>query len=441
MISRSMKIGYASGQLGITAFEVFIRVQLLIFYTDVVGLSPALAGLAVGLAVFWDAITDPLMGWFSDWSAGRWMRRQAFFVPGALGASFFLMALLSPPESLSQPEKFFYLLLSYLGLNTFSTVFAVPHGALAAEMSRDARERLEIYGWRLGLGNCGAVLAAALPILSISWWGEMNFRYLGFALALALLGSSLVSYFSMRSFRPIIVPRAEVASGIMNILKNRHFLILLVCYLVCTVGVAINSVFALYYYKYRLLLSESQTQKIIAVFIVVFTLSIPLWILISRFVSKKRGLILGVGALGLSGSLVYPWFAPGQTIGPLVYGVCAGVLIASVVLLDSFLADVIDYDELKTKQQRAGLYFGVWKLAEKTTRAVAIFLAGSLLSLIGFVPNQDQPSEVSERIAWIFGPGVNAFFVLGALIALGMTYSEQKHQKVLQLLMKRRIPK
>lgn len=434
MISRGTKIGYGFGQLGITAFEVFIRIQLLIFYTDVVGLSPKLAGLALGLAVFWDAITDPLMGWISDRTPQSWGRRRVFFIPGALGAAVFLVALLSPPLSLSETQKFFYLLVTYLGLNTFSTVFAIPHGALAAEMTRDQRERLEIYGWRLALGNLGAILAATLPIISIALWNQVNFQILGAILGGAVFVSALLSFVSTRQLRTRPVAQSTSAFSLRVVLDNKPFLGLLSCYLICTIGVAINSVFALYYYKYRLNFSEAQTQTIIAVFIVVFTLSIPLWVLASRFFSKKSAVVLGVSLLGISGSIVYPLFAPGSLSGPLIYGVFAGVLIASIVLLDALLADVIDYDELKSKQQRAGIYFGIWKLAEKSTRALAIFLSGSLLTAIGFIPNEQQLPEVSQRMAWIFGPGVNVFFLMGAAIAVKMRYSDSKHQQVLRLL-------
>ncbi len=437
MTSRKVTIGYSVGQLGITAFEVFIRIQLLIFYTDVVGLSPSLAGLAVGLAIFWDAITDPMMGWISDRVPAKWGRRQIFFIPGALGAAFCLIALLSPPEAMNQSEKFFFLFMTYLGLNTFSTIFAVPHGALAAELSRDVRERLEVYGWRLAMGNLGAILAAVLPVLSIQIWGEIRFSSIGFVLGLMVLMGATCSFLSTRTLRtdePRGLNRSTVDWGVW---KNRPFLMLLACYLICTIGVSINSVFAIYYYKYRLNFTESQTQSIIAVFIVVFTLSIPLWIVLSRFLSKKISLVVGVLALGVSGSIVYPVFAPSVIAGPLIYAVFAGVMIASVVLLDTFLADVIDYDELKSGEKRAGVYFGIWKLAEKLTRALAIFAGGILLSSAGFVSNQDQSPEVAERIAWIFGPGVNAFFVGGALIALFMNFSLVKHQQVLRLLQKR----
>lgn len=433
-------IGYSVGQLGITAFEVFIRIQLLIFYTDVVGLSPSLAGLAVGLAIFWDAITDPMMGWISDRAPQLWGRRRIFFIPGAFGAALCLIALLSPPESMNQSEKFFFLLMTYLGLNTFSTIFAVPHGALAAELSRDGRERLAVYGWRLAMGNIGAILAAVLPVLSIQVWGDIRFSSIGMVLGLVLLMGASASFFSTRSVKDDESKQLIRKSHGWGVWRNRPFLMLLACYLICTIGVSVNSVFAIYYYKYRLNFTESQTQSIIAVFIVVFTLSIPLWIVLSRFLSKKAALVFGVLALGVSGCIVYPVFAPFVIAGPLIYAVFAGIMIASVVLLDTFLADVIDYDELKSGEKRAGVYFGIWKLAEKLTRAVAIFAGGFLLSKIGFVSNQDQPLEVAQRIAWIFGPGVNVFFIGGALIAVCMSFSSEKHQKILRLLQKRSRP-
>ena len=52
------KAGYGIAETGLTASEVLIRLYLLIFYTDIVGLEPKLAGYAAAIAIVWDAITD-----------------------------------------------------------------------------------------------------------------------------------------------------------------------------------------------------------------------------------------------------------------------------------------------------------------------------------------------------------------------------------------------
>ena len=59
-LRRRVQIGYAAADVGVNGIELAIRLYLLIFYTDRVGLSPSLAGLALGVGLVWDAITDPV---------------------------------------------------------------------------------------------------------------------------------------------------------------------------------------------------------------------------------------------------------------------------------------------------------------------------------------------------------------------------------------------
>jgi GPH family glycoside/pentoside/hexuronide:cation symporter len=113
--------------------------------------------------------------------------------------------------------------------------------------------------------------------------------------------------------------------------------------------------------------------------------------------------------------------------------------VGSVVLLDSLLTDVIDYDQVRTGVQRSGVYFGVWRLGAKTARALAIAGAGLLLEIIGFVPNVTQSVEVSEALAWLFGPGVGMFLVLAALLLWPYRFDETKQRQVRRILQRREL--
>jgi GPH family glycoside/pentoside/hexuronide:cation symporter len=123
---------------------------------------------------------------------------------------------------------------------------------------------------------------------------------------------------------------------------------------------------------------------------------------------------------------------------PLIIAVVGGFLVGSIVLLESLVADTVDYDELKTGQKREGLYFGFWKMSIKISRAIAIAVAGNLLDAIGYVPNVEQLPQVSRRLALIFGPGVGAFMIAGAVVFLFMPLTKEKHDRIQRLLVKKR---
>ena len=120
------KAGYGSAETGIVAAEVMIQLYLLKFYTSVIGLAPSLAGLALALAVVWDAVSDPLMGHISDHSTFSGGKRRIYILVGALLLSLTFPTMFITFEIAGQWQLFSYLLVSYLLVNTATTIISVP---------------------------------------------------------------------------------------------------------------------------------------------------------------------------------------------------------------------------------------------------------------------------------------------------------------------------
>jgi GPH family glycoside/pentoside/hexuronide:cation symporter len=445
------KIGYGVSELGTSATEVIIRLYLLIFFTDVVGLSPRLAGYAVALGVVWDAVTDPLMGTISDMTRTRWGRRRPYIAFGGIILALALTLLFSPPALSTQLSRFFYLLLCYMLVNTCMTVIAVPHAALGRELTFDANERTEVYGFRLLFGNLGFLAGTVLPGLMLARLPEgagaaartaAHSRAAGM-ISIMIVLAAFTTFFSTRGKdrSPAASARQRkdrLFSALATVMGNRIFLPLLAAYFVATVGLAINSATALYYYRYRLRLPEGDIQLVLAVFILVFCVSLVLWVLVSRKLGKKMPAFWASLSLGVMTAAVYP-FLPPLRVGPvLAVAVVGGFLVGSIVLLESLVADTVDFDELVTGRKREGAYFGFWKMSAKIARACAIAVAGNLLHVIGYVPNETQLPAVSAKLALIFGPGVGFFVIAGAVVFLFMPLTNEKHRRIQALLAKRR---
>jgi GPH family glycoside/pentoside/hexuronide:cation symporter len=447
----SRKMGYGLSEMGTTSAEVLIRLYLLIFYTDIVGLSPRLAGYAVALAVVWDAITDPLMGVLSDATRTRFGKRRPYIAIGGFALGISITLLFSAPMVTTPMGKFLYLLGCYILVNSSMTIVTVPHAALGRELTFDSAERTEVYGWRLLFGNFGFLTGTILPgvmLARFSGGGETSMRILAHSraaelIAVVIVVAALGTFFTTRGLDRIGTRRPRGGIGkllpsLFSVLKNKIFLPLFLAYFIATVGLSINSATALYFYRYRLLLPERQVQLVLGVFIFVFCISLVVWVLVSRSLGKKMPAFYASLSLGILTSVIYPLAPAGRILLPMVVAVIGGFLVGSIVLLESLVADTVDYDELRTGQKREGIYFGFWKMSSKIARAGAIALAGNLLHVIGYVPNTEQLPEVSRKLALIFGPGVGVFILAGALVFLLMPLTTDLHERIQGLLLKRR---
>ncbi len=449
------KLGYSTAELGIVSVEVLIEIYLLKFYHVVVGLPAGLTGLAMALAIVWDAVSDPIMGEVSDQTRHRAGRRRPYILPGAVALAAAFILIYHPPGGLGLAAKFLYLLGSYLCLTTAMTVIGVPHIALGGELSFDRNERTEVFGYRRLFTTIGLVLGTTLPALLLSaLGGEESPEALArsrslssLALALPILLTAWITVRSTRgldapapgrrtrSLRPLALLRAQLMG-----LRNPVYLPLLLAFAIAGIGRAINASTALYYYEYRLGLSESQTVLVVLMtFFLCLLASIPLWVALSKRLGKKWPAFAGVLGLGVQVSVAYPLLAGGSLLGPLLVAVFGGALAGSIILFESLVADVVDYDELKTGMNREGLYFGLWKMTVKLSRALGLALSGFVLHAIGFETTTPGVSEqVAQRLGWVFGPGVGGFFIAAAIVFAAFPLTDARHRRVQALLLQRR---
>lgn len=449
VLSRGTKLGYGAAELGVLAVETMARLHVLKFYTDVLGLRPAMAGAAAALAIFWDAFADLFIGLLSDRTRSRFGRRRPYLLVGGAALAVSIAWLFHPVAAVSELGKTAFLLVSFIVLNTAVSLLSVPHTALASELTFDRDERTELFGYRLFLGNLGLLAGATLPALALAHAerGEISretaYGFASYAIAVVVLVTSAATFGATagrdRSAPDVgaMGPRLLVRS-LLDVVRDPTFRPLLAAYLVAQIGLAINGTFALYYYEYRLRLTADQVAEVLAVFVTAWSLSIPLWVLASRRWGKRWLAFGGITALGVATGVIYLVAPPEHLAAPMIIAVLGGALAGSIVLLEAIVADVVDVDELRRRRKREGLYFGVWKMAAKMARGLAVAGSGTMLGLIGLVPNARQTPEVAARLAWVFGPGVGGFFVLGALIFLCMPLTDARHRRVQQALERRR---
>lgn len=453
------RTGYGVVELGMSAAEVMLIFYLLEFYTKVVGLRAELAGFALALAVLWDAIADPIMGGISDRTQSRFGKRRPYILLGSVLLAGGIMAIFAPTHLESQAGKFFFLLATYMFTNTSMTIVAIPHAALAGELSFDRNERTELFGWRLFFRTLGFMLAVLLPGLLVSYFEArlgVSRTLASRWVAIGVLVTGLITFISVRRIDkpapPLKRKRGERDSSIMveirgfvrglwSVASNRVFLPLLLAYVAAYIGRTLNSSIALYYYDVRLQLTERQIHiNVLGLFTLVICFSIGVWVFLSQRFGKKMPAFWGAFGLGLSTVIIYPIMPPGQVIYPMVLGsVLGGFLVGSVIIFESLVADIVDYDELKTGVQREGLYFGCWMMVTKFARAAALAGTGLMLRWIGLQEGAEvQTPETATGLAIMYGPVVGGCFMLAALFFLFMPLTDEKHERVQRLLRQRR---
>jgi Na+/melibiose symporter-like transporter len=416
---------YGLLEAGVSAVESFLRLYLLIFYTDYVGIDPKLAGVIVGLGILWDALMDPLIGRWSDGTKSRFGRRIPWMFLGAplFGISVVLCFSIYP--SWSMEFKFFWLIVSNILINTSIAIVSIPHLALAGDMTKDSNTRTSLYAWRMGMSVLGLFLGVMVPGIVRSMAADSPSKDLYVAVVLAILAlilswlTCLGCWLALK--RTSVQLMTETAQSLTKnklllkkFFRSKPFILLMIGYCIATLGQGLNSSLALYYYQHRLKMVESQFQVILAVFMLILVLSLPMWVLLSKRFSKNVLLSIGIGGLGVVSSLTYPFLPAGVVVWPVLVGAFGGVVLGAIALFEAHLSDLMSKSNLSESDY--GFVFGLWKFLAKAARAIAITLSGLSLSWIGYSVEETSNADVLQKLGILFGPGVGGFFVVGACI-------------------------
>ncbi len=434
---------YGVASLGKVAVEVTLQLYLFDFYTRILGLEPVLAGLAFGIAIFWDAVSDLMVsaGLFAARSRG--VRYTTTLWVGALLLAVTTVLLFSPTETGSKWYLFFHLLIAYVLVNTGMTLLDLPQSSLSAELSRKADERNKLLASRMGFGILGLAIGSALPGIYLAtlqgeptdavvadsrsvsaWW---------LAILVILTGSLTAWFLRARETETDTAEHSKMPTlaEVWDLFKDRAFVDLLIAGVIAAVGRTVNAALALMYYRFVLELSEAQvTQFIFPIFTLSIVFSIPLWIRLSKSYGKRLPAYVAIGGLGLMGIIAYPILPPGLLWPPLLVSTIGGVLCGAVFLVDSLITDLIDSDEAATGKRKESLYFAVWKSGLKVARAIAFVTIGLGLQMMGLDLSLDVVSDSMQwGIVLLFGVLVGICFIVAGWFIRRADVSEPENSK------------
>ncbi len=168
MISLKTRVLYGTGGAVYAVKEAAYTMFVLMFYTQVLGLSGTLTGVMLSVALIWDGITDPLVGSWSDRLQSRYGRRLPFIALSVLPLGLGFIGLFTPPPSVIDDSTWLaaWLLFWTLWVRTFLTTFSIPHLALSADITSDYKDRSGIMGARMLFTFLFSVV---LPAVGLLW--------------------------------------------------------------------------------------------------------------------------------------------------------------------------------------------------------------------------------------------------------------------------------
>ncbi|MEO9599873.1 MFS transporter [Parasphingorhabdus sp.] len=431
------RLSYGLGGAVYAVKEAAYIMFVLLFYTQVMGLSGTATGIVLSISLLWDAVSDPMVGSWSDRFKSRWGRRHPFMIYSSLPLGLGFIALFAPPEFVLGNELWLagWLLLCSIWIRTALTFFSIPHYTLVAEITQDYHDRSALMGQRTAFLFLTTLL---LPSGSLYFlFGEgtggdgrfvaENYVIYGCLSALIIWITAtgcIAGTWKFIGHTRIDPERAPSTPGFLGLwrdflstFRNRNFRNLLCYDLAATasygITVALNIIFWTYFWE----LDANETGLVLGLSVVI---AVPIAMVflktIGRRMHKHDIIKWAVGIMLLD--LTWPYLLRFLDLipdndHPVILAILVtqnavfmSFFILRIVAITSLTADLTDEHEAETGLRQEGGFYSVLQFTTKLGGAVGPLYGGFALDVVGLKEGM-RPGLVEQ-------PMLDALVLIGA---------------------------
>ena len=439
------KLAFGIGATGEGATNWIFAGLTFFFYNQVLGLSGSLTGLAVLIAIIFDAISDPIMGSVSDRFVSKLGRRHPFMFAAPFPTVIAIYLMFFPPIGLSEYGLFGWLIFSTILLRLSITLFAVPHLALGAELSDDYFERSRVMSYNNLLGYMGVIIMhifvwfLVFPFFAGEKIGQLyQESYTPIAIfsmiliSLCILSSAYftkdrIPYLKQPSRNESQVKIIDLFKDIIGAISNRNYARLLVGMFFLSMLIGTHETLAIYMGTFFWELSPLQIGWLIINNILGYAFGFIATAKLHQRFDKPIVIVTSVIGLTIfwsaSANIALVGFAPERGSWEIVFMIIFLGSIASAsgsilhISVMSALADIADEHELNTGIRQEGVFYAARSFFSKTSNGIGHVIAGVALDFIAF-PANAVPGKIPEETLFNLGLIDGPFAMIWGLIAV-----------------------
>ena len=390
------KIGYMFGDFGNDFIFILSSSFMLKFYTDIMGLAPAIVGMLMMAARFVDAVTDVTMGQIVDRSKptkdGKfkpWLRRMC----GPVAIASFLIYQ-SGFADMAYGFKVAWMVVTYLLWGSiFYTSINIPYGSMASAISPEAEDRASLSTWRtIGATLAGLVIGVGTPLVAYVTVDGKTMLSGSRMTIIAGVFSVLAIICYMLCFT-LVRERVEIPANnekldIMKMLRslvtNRALIGIIAAAILLLLAMLGMQGMSAYVFPNYYGSAQAQSLASLAGSVAVLAICAPLATKLSAKFGKKE---LSVASC-LIGAVFFAICWIMKPANPYVYVAFYTLAFVAIgffnMIIWAMITDVIDDSEVKHGVREDGTIYSVYSFARKIGQALSSGMVGGLLSLIGY---------------------------------------------------------
>jgi glucuronide carrier protein len=431
-LSKLSIVGYGAGDAANNLAFTTATMFLLIYYTDVAGISAAAAGTLLLVVRVFDAFADLLAGRIVDKTySKRFGKFRPFLMFGSVPLLLLSVATFSIPQ-IGETGMLLYAYLTYAALGLAYSLVNIPYGSLAGAMTQDPSERAKLASARtIGAMIVGAGLGIFVAPL-ITKDNDLQSIFTFMTLGFVVVGTALYFFtaFTAKERVKRDVPHVTMKQSFAILKGNRPLVLLCISSFVFLTGMLALSTVQLYYL--RDVLHALPLYAVLSIIQLVITFGLAGFIpkIVRRF-GKRAAYMVGGGVMALGGIVVF--LAPPSMVWLGFAGlvICQLGIVLVNMLVWALEADTVEYGEWKTGVRAEGIIYALFSFTRKTGQAVGGALAAYALAWGGYAANADVQSVQAE---WGIRAGAGLVPVAASILAVGVMFfyplTDKRHKEI-----------
>lgn len=446
-LSKKTLFAYGCGDFASNLCWTFIGSYLSIFYTDVVGMAPAVASAIMLIAKIWDGVNDPMFGAIAErthTSKGRF-RPYIFY-----GAPFLAVLSVLAFTTLGKGKTaIVWAAVTYIACGMLYTVVNLSYGSLSTVMTTDAGDIAQLNSYRMMGTNLSSVLLNAItaPLLLKFSGGAEGYTagaYTKVAIIFAICALPLF-YFVYTSCKETVHPpkssvKVPISKSIKSVVTNGPLMLIFVIQLVAMTAFFGRMGVVIYYLMYNV-----QRFDLIAAFMSLPSLFTVVGILVTKNFTVKVGKkkMAAIGYIG-AGSALILIYNVGRTMGYsnilllLILHCIYGFFCFSFPIPMAMVPDAINYEEEKKGIRSDGTSYATVSLSTKFGSAFGVSGALLIMGATGYVANAQQTAEAMNGINMTTNLIFGIMFLCCLIPLFFYPLNEKKSEEILESLQKKR---
>ena len=447
MIKFKEKIGYGFGDMASSMFWKLFGSYLMIFYTDVFGLSATVVGTMFLVTRIWDSAFDPIVGVIADRTHSRWGKFRPYLLYLAVPFAIIGVLTFMTPD-LEDTGKVIYAYFTYSLMMMVYSAINVPYASLLGVISSDPKERNILSTYRMTFAYIGSFIALLLFMPMVNYFSEGYNAQRGWTMSVVVIALICAVLFygcfawTKERVKSISQQQNLLKDDLKDLLNNRPWWILLGAGVAALVFNSIRDGATVYYFKYFIIEENYTTASFLGISFVLSGLYLAVGqaaniggVILAAPISNrigKRATYMWAMAIATIFSVLFYWLDRENILMIFVFQIIISVCAGSIFpLLWSMYADCADYSELKTGNRATGLIFSSSSMSQKFGWAIGSAITGWLLSYFGFQANmvQNQATLHGIKLFLSFLPAIGT--VLSIIFISMYPLSEKKMEEII----------